>query len=373
MSATRVRIERASIRDFRNLEDVELVLPDAGVAIVGENGQGKTNLLEALYYLQILRSARGARDQDLARFGTAGFHVSARLAGSADREIAVGFDSVGKRKKFVRDGIAAAKLSDAFGSLPSVMFSPRDIELVSGSPSERRRFIDVVLALRSRRYLSALQQYRAALNRRNAALRSVARGRGDTDSVAAWEPALADNGAMIACERRKWVADAASEFARLCAAIGEEEPARMEYVSATAEIGDARETLARSLEQNRLNDIRRGLTTSGPHRDDVLITLSGRDIRSFGSAGQQRTAATALRMLEASSLREHSGREPVLLLDDPFAELDTRRAGRIQELLTSSGLGQTILAVPREADIPADLLSLERLRIRAGTIQVKPS
>jgi DNA replication and repair protein RecF len=155
VNETRVRIERVSIRDFRNLEEVELELPDRGIAIVGENGQGKTNLLEAIYYLQILRSARGARDQDLVRFGTAGFHVGAKLKGSKDRSLGIGFEIGGKRKRFVRDGIVADRLSDAFGSLPSVMFSPRDIELVSGSPSERRRFLDVVLALSSRRYLSA--------------------------------------------------------------------------------------------------------------------------------------------------------------------------------------------------------------------------
>jgi DNA replication and repair protein RecF len=368
VTVTRVRIERALIRDFRNLEHVELELPERGIAIVGENGQGKTNLLEALYYLQILRSARGARDQDVVRFGTAGFHVAARLQGGADREIGVGFEIAGRRKKFVRDGIPAARISDAFGSLPSVMFSPRDIELVSGSPAERRRFLDVVLALSSRRYLSALQHYRAALLRRNAALRHAARARGDEDSIAAWEPALAEHGSLIACERRRWMDETQVEFAQLCAAIGEEEPARMEYVSALETSGDARGVLARSLERNRTHDTRRGLTSSGPHRDDVLITLSGRDIRAFGSAGQQRTAATALRMLEAATLRATSGREPVLLLDDPFAELDARRAGRIQELLTNTGLGQTILAVPREADIPSGLLSLDRARIRAGAL-----
>ncbi len=368
MTETRVRIERASIRDFRNLDRVELELPERGLALVGENGQGKTNLLEALYYLQIMRSARGARDQDLVRFGASGFYVSARLAGARDTDIAVGFDANSKRKKFVRDGETVARLSDAFGSLPSVMFSPRDIELVSGSPAERRRFVDLVLALSSRRYLSALQHYRAALLRRNAALRAAARRGGDEDAIAAWEPALAEYGSAIACERRQWIEANQEEFSRLCVAIGEESATRMEYVSALDGRGDVMAALARSLERNRSQDTRRGLTGSGPHRDDVAITLDGRDIRAFGSAGQQRTAATALRMLEAATLRATASREPVLLLDDPFAELDARRATRILDLLTNRGLGQTILAVPREADIPSGLVSLERLRIRSGAI-----
>jgi DNA replication and repair protein RecF len=371
VTVTRVRIERVSIRDFRNLAEVDLELPENGIAMIGENGQGKTNLLEALYYLQILRSARGARDQDLVRFDSPGFHIAARLHGAAHREIGVGFEIGGKRKKVVRDGIAADRISDGFGSLPSVMFSPRDIELVSGSPAERRRFLDVVLALSSRRYLSALQHYRAALIRRNGSLRYAARRGGDHDAIAAWEPALAEYGSLIACERRRWVEENHAEFARLCAAIGEEEPAHMEYSSALESTGDARGFLAQALERNRANDVRRGLTTSGPHRDDLVITLSGRDIRAFGSAGQQRTAATALRMLEAASLRTAEAREPVLLLDDPFAELDTRRAGRIQELLATGGMGQTILAVPREADIPSGLLSLDRVRIHAGVVRAE--
>ena len=114
--------------------------------------------------------------------------------------------------------------------------------------------------------------------------------------------------------------------------------------------------------------MKRGLTHVGPHRDDLELTLDGRELRLFGSAGQQRTAAIALRMLEAATLRAHVGADPILLLDDPFAELDTRRNTRILELLQKGGLGQTILAVPRESDIPVELMRLDRLSIRDGAI-----
>nr|MBA3405161.1 DNA replication and repair protein RecF [Gemmatimonadaceae bacterium] len=126
--------------------------------------------------------------------------------------------------------------------------------------------------------------------------------------------------------------------------------------------------LAESFEKQRRMDIKRGLTHSGPHRDDLALTLNGRELRLFGSAGQQRTAAIALRMLESATLREARGIEPMLLLDDPFAELDARRSARILALLRSEGLGQTLLVVPRESDIPSELLDLERRWIHGGVV-----
>lgn len=370
MSEPRVWLRRAAIRDFRNLERIDLDLPETGLALVGENGQGKTNLLEAIYYLQVLRSARGARDQELVRFGTRGFHIALAARTDGEHELGVGFDLAGKKKRVTRDGLALSRMSDAFGGLPAVMFSPRDIQLVAGSPGERRRYLDLVLALSSRRYLAALQQYRSSLMQRNAALRDAARSGSSDDAVSAWEPALAESGAVITRERAQWVAEHSPEFTRICASIGEVGDPRLAYQSSLAREGDTRDMLAAALERQRQHDIRRGLTHAGPHRDDLQITLAGRDLRAFGSAGQQRTAAIALRMLEAATLREAYRLEPLLLLDDPFAELDVKRSERILELLENTGLGQTVLAVPRAADIPAELVWLERVGIEGGQISM---
>jgi DNA replication and repair protein RecF len=367
-SEDRIRLDSISIRDFRNLERVDLQLPADGVAIIGDNGHGKTNLLEAIYYLQILRSIRDARDQDLTRFDTAGFHIAAKVHRPGEHEISVGFERSTKRKKVMIDGVQPRRLSDALGSFPSVMFSPRDLELVSGAPSERRRYLDLVLALTDRKYLHTLQHYRATLARRNAALRNATR-RGASDAeVSVWEPALAEHGSRLIEARARWVADSAPAFARLADEIGEMGEARIRYVSPFAESEARHDVLLAAFEEKRGLDTRRGLTHVGPHRDDLELTLDGRDLRLFGSAGQQRTAAIALRMLEAATLRDHAGAEPVLLLDDPFAELDIRRAARILLMLEKRGLGQTILAVPREADIPPGLMRLERLLMRNGTI-----
>ena len=369
MSASTARLTRLVARDFRNLAHVEIAPPADGLVVIGDNGQGKTNLLEAIYYLQILRSARGARDQDLVRFGAEGFHIAATVETDTRHEIGVGFERAGKRKRVRIDGVIPERMSHALGALPAVMFSPADVELIIGAPSVRRRFLDIVLALTARGYLDALQRYRGALARRNAALRESARAsRQSTSSVAVWEPALAEHGALLWRERRAWVASMEDAFERLCNEIGEPGRVHVSYSSTLSTAEDGVAALADALAAKRPADLARGLTHVGPHRDDLVITLDGRDLRVFGSAGQQRTAAIALRMLEASTFTERTGRAPLFLLDDPFAELDARRSSRILGLLERDGLGQTILAVPREGDIPRELTRLERLHVVGGQV-----
>jgi len=366
----RIRLNKISIRDFRNLERVDLELPAEGAVIVGDNGHGKTNLLEAIYYLQIMRSIREARDQDLTRFDSAGFHIAAQANTPEARDISVGFDRIARRKKVTANGSEVRRLSDALGALPAVMYSPRDLELVSGPPSERRRYLDLVLALTDRKYLNALQHYRANLIRRNAALRNAVR-RGsmrDDQQISVWEPALAEHGSVLIEARARWVSEAAPKFTELAQRIGESGEARMHYASPFAESEARYDVLLAAYEEKRPLDLRRGLTHVGPHRDDLELTVDGRDLRLFGSAGQQRSASIGLKMLEAETLREHAGAEPLLLLDDPFAELDIHRAGKILMMLEERGRGQTILVVPREADIPPGLMRLDRLQIKNGVV-----
>jgi DNA replication and repair protein RecF len=365
---TRASADRLVLHDFRNLASTDIALPAEGLALVGENGHGKTNFLEAIYYLQILRSFRGAHDVDLVRFGAPGFHIAAALGGVPARHVAVGFHKQTKRKKATIDGADPLRLADAIGTFPVVIFSPSDAELVGGAPSERRRFLDVMLSLTSRPYLAALQRYRAALARRNAALRGPSSARAE-DAIGVWEPALAETGALLWRMRVAWVRAHAEPFAALCSAVGEQGVSALRYMT-PLECDDAEveQRLLDALLRRRALDVRRGITHAGPHRDDLALTLNGHDLRTFGSAGQQRTAAIALRLLEASTLRTAAGAEPIVLLDDPFAELDQRRTARILDLLQEEGRGQTILAVPRAADIPADLTRLERWSVRDGQL-----
>lgn len=370
MADSRASVGALSLRNFRNFERLELEFPEAGFVLVGENGQGKTNLLESVYYLGLLRSARGTRDSDVVRFGAESFYLEAELRAPGPTQLAVGFERASRRKRVRRNGAVVDRLSDALGTLPVVMFSPEDVELVAGSPSARRRFLDIMLALTSRGYLNALQQYRGALDRRNATLRDAMRHPSRAGMIEAWEPALVEQGATLVRARDAWVRRTAARFSERCRAIGERGRVELRYAACVdPEAADIEQALARAIAARRSTDLRLGLTQAGPHRDDLTMLLDERDLRAFGSAGQQRTAAIALRTLEAETLREARRASPVFLFDDPFAELDAQRAARVLSLLDEVGLGQTVLVVPRESDVPPELTSLRRFQVSAGTIQ----
>jgi DNA replication and repair protein RecF len=369
VSAPKARVASLRLRDFRNFGKLSLEIPDGGLVFVGENGAGKTNLLESLYYLSLLRSFRGARDVDVMGFGAEGFFIEAAVHVHEKHEVSVGFEKAGRRKRVRRDGVALDRLSDGLGALPAVLFSPGDVELVAGAPSARRRFLDIMLALSSRGYLSALQRYREALEQRNAALRAAQRGGVRSESsIEAWEPQLANYGVHLWKARRQWVDGITKRFSERCTVIGERGSAEIRYESAFPANSDYAAALAAALAEGRANDVRRGSTQAGPHRDDLALCLDGHELRSFGSAGQQRSAAIVLRTLEAETLEEGRGAAPVFLLDDPFAELDEGRAARVLGLLGDVGLGQAILAVPRDSDIPAELTELERFRVAGGRV-----
>ena len=365
VSPNPARLQRLRARDWRNIPQTDLRVPADGVILVGDNGHGKTNILEAVAYFHLLRSARGARDADCVRFGADGFHLAVECVVSGEsRSATVGFERATRKKRATRDGADARPLSEALGTLPSVMVSPEDSVLVTGGPSGRRRYLDVVLALTSRRYLAALQRYRGALLRRNAALRDGAQG---GDAISVWEETLAESGAVIAGERRAWVDRFAPLFAERCAEIGERSAMALRYVSGVPGGDDSTDGLRAALERSRPADERRGVTLVGPHRDELRLALADRALSTFGSAGQQRTAAFALRVLEATTLRERIGGSPLLLLDDPFIELDPGRSERIARLLIADG-AQALLAVPQGSPIPPALDERPRWGVRDGAV-----
>ncbi len=363
-------LRRITVRDFRNLAEVSVDVPEAGLALVGDNGHGKTNLLEAVYYLHLFRSLRGARDVELVRFGAAGFHVAAIADGTRWNRLGAGFERETGRRRILLDGVPCERISEALGALPSVAFSPADVLLVAGGPAARRRWLDVTLASTSPRYLTALRDYRAALAQRNAALRARSR----SSPAAVWNPALAAHGATLTIARASFLAWARPRALDHGAALGERGAVELRYrtgetLPADATEDQVRDSIAAALAAGAERDAERGMTHHGPHRDDVELRLDGVSLRRFGSAGQQRTAAIALRLLECAWHREHGAGEPILLLDDPVAELDRGRSARVLALLTLQAAGQVLLAVPREDDIPAALTSLSRRRVRDGTVE----
>ena len=364
------------LRQFRNFEELELDIPRAGVAIIGENGSGKTNLLESIYYLEIFRSFRGNTDEQLVRFGADAFHVRARLEteGRAS-EIGAGYELRSRRKRVLVDGAEPERMTSALGQLGAVIFSPSDVEIIVGPPSERRRFLDIVLSLNTPGYLQSLQRYRQVLKNRNAVLRS---GRLDQALLSVWEAPLVEHGARIALQRAGWIAAHEQSFAAKYAAISGGTPGAVRYtcgIRGQLDFGDEqklREQFREDLQRLMPRERERGQTLSGPHRDDLHFAYgegdTAVDLREFGSGGQVRTAAIALRMIEAETIHAVRNRECLVLLDDVFAELDAPRSRRILELLEAEERGQVILTAPKESDIQVRGGRLETWRIAAGKV-----
>jgi DNA replication and repair protein RecF len=419
------------LRNFRNFDDLELELPPAGVALVGPNGSGKTNLLEAIYYLETFRSFRGANDAELVRFGQDVFRIEATLETPGEtRSLAAGYQKTGRRKKVEVDRREVDRFSDAVGTLGAVVFSLEDVEIVRGPPSERRHFLDVHLSLIEPAYMEALREYRSVLSQRNEALRDGV----DEAMLAAWTEGLVEAGARVMAARAGWIAERAPRFRRYHAEISGAAGARMAYdpsagwpegvrrgpgsvrrqepaedgdrssgadadedgpidggadgapasgegggptggeLSDPADPGPWRRRFRRALEGNAERERRREVTVVGPHRDEVEFTGEvaddeERDLRTYGSGGQQRTASLALRLVEADSRRDRLGRDPVYLLDDVFAELDEERAGRLIRLLDEGRDGQVVVTSPKPSDLGLRGGRLEEWRIRDGEVE----
>lgn len=373
-----VRLNVLALRHFRNLRTQELELPAEGVALIGDNAQGKSNFLEAIYYLETLRSFRGARDVQMVAFDADVFRVVGTTEPESSEEgrgaeVAAAFQKRGKRKKVSIDGTEPERLADALGHLSAVIFSPTDVELVSGGPSERRRFLDIVLSLNEPGYLSALQDYRKILARRNAALKSGEAGA----VVAAWNQGLVRSGSEVMCSRQSWIESRCDAFGGYYQRVSDRARARMKYRPSVAlpdgaTIESARERFSEALQASAERERRMGVTVVGPHRDDVRLQLEeeedGLDLRDFGSGGQRRTAALALRLVEAATIRDRRSRKPLILLDDVFAELDGGRSERILDLMEAEETGQVLLTAPKDADVRIRRDALPRWRIRAGEI-----
>jgi DNA replication and repair protein RecF len=355
-----VRLVRLVVRGFRNLADADYEIPTPGMVLLGHNGQGKTSLLEAIAYPVLFRSFRTPLEAEVARFGEPGFRTGLDFVrGERHRSVAATFRLAGRRKQLELDGAPVGRVVDAAGAWLAVVFSPEDVRLAGGPALARRLYLDRTLSLADRRYLLALTRYRGALAQRNAALRQ-----GRADLAGAFDLPLADAGAQVVGRRLQWVAESAESFRRALVALGElgGEP-DLEYTG-HRELAEAGAWAPR-LEAARSRDQARGSTSVGPHRDDLTLRLGGRPLRDFGSTGQHRSAAIALKLLELESLTTPAGEPPALLLDDVFAELDTDRQERLAARLFDGQGAQIFLTSPRSDELPAGL-SLPRWLVRSG-------
>jgi len=318
-----LRLAALSLRDFRNLAEVEIRPSPRATILVGDNGQGKTNLLEAIHFLATLKPIRASRLAELVRFGAGSAQVAGDFEGPGGiRRVAVRIEA-GGRTAFL-DGKPQERLDEYFEGLAAVCFSPDDLALVKGGPEGRRRFLDRAAFNRWPAVLEEARDYVRALRARNAALRSAA-----PEVEESFRAPLVSAAARLLVRRRELVHELAPHVAAACARIsGSGSPevglayrpaAGMSVEGTEAEIA---ERLSGILSLRARRDHEKGYTSAGPHMDELVLTLAGRGARSFGSQGQQRALVLALKIAEIENLRSAMGRPPLLLLDDVSSELD---------------------------------------------------
>ncbi len=318
-----MQLRRLALQHFRNIAWAELAVPAGCTALVGANGQGKTNVLEAIGLLTALRSFRQTDNRLLIAHGqpeaALRFELDHERFGATSVTIRLRPDS----KEVAVDGTPVTRLGDFLGRFPAVVFSTQDNQLIRGSPAARRRWLDLVLAAMDAAYFEVLQRYHRALAERNRLLK----GPPDFAQLAAFEQPLAAAAAAVVRARASGVSELS---VRVRAAYGvvaaQAEPADLVY-EADADEGDEAAWAALFV-ATRERDIQWRATTRGPHRDDLDLTLAGRSSRDFGSEGQQRSLVLALRLAQLGHFRERSGVQPLVLADDVLGELDPERRRR---------------------------------------------
>jgi len=362
-----MHLQRLSLTNFRNFARLELALPKGLTIVQGENAQGKSNLLEAIAYLATTRSPRAGSDMELVNWLALDEPMPfARLSAEVQRgerlerldiTLLPRTEAGGRLRKQVRINGAPRRAMDVVGLMPVALFRPEDVDLVSGSPSVRRRYLDVALCQLDRPYCRALSRYGKAVEQRNALLRQLQGRRDAGEQLRFWDEKLAEMGGFIIA-RRLWFIrqlDAEASLRHLDLSGGYErlrlrylpsfDPTRAPGAGAWPRNG-ARKPVEGELEpeaasamflaylrKGRERDLAAGMTLLGPHRDDMGFYLSNRNLRTFGSRGQQRTAALACKLAEVAVMTRELGFAPILLLDDVMSELDANRRSLLADML----------------------------------------
>ena len=380
-------LSRLVLADFRLYRQLTLDLPMGVTVLYGSNAAGKTTLLEAVYYLATTRSPRASAERELISLEAAGdlglppfARVSAVIQPKFEAEI-LPLEIVIQRKfgadgefmpsvqKTIRIDKVARRALDLIGQVRVVMFAPQDLELVTGAPSERRRYLDVTLSQIDGRYVRALSRYNQVLTQRNGLLRSWREQRrvGNDSELLFWDEELATAGAYILRERRRAVAElndlAREYFAQI---TGNEQPLALRYIETTT-AHDA-PSLVAALKAMRREERDRGVTLIGAHRDDLSITLSERDMGAYGSRGQQRATTLALRLAEAELMHRRTGDRPILLLDDLLSELDQKRREFLLNTIKRDDQQTLITATDLDDFAPAFIASVTRMRVETGKV-----
>jgi len=321
-------------RNFRNLEPARLEFhPDANV-FVGANGQGKTNLLEAIYFLATTKSFRTARLANLLRFDAD--HLFAEGVAEADgiqKTISVGIEAASTRKRELLVNGQKAPLADYVAQLPVIAYSAARLEIIRGAPDERRRFLDRGIASLRPGYISALSKYHRTVEQRNALLRAVAEGEERESSLDAWDAELASTGAVVATARAEFAAMLSSEFARIVSEMNYHvDNLEIHYEPSGPFLSDRGSVLA-ALERLRSRELAAGFTIQGPHRDELAFRIGKREAAEVLSSGETKMTVLFLKLARVALYRERAGRKPLFVFDDIDAELDLVAIERLMAFL----------------------------------------
>jgi DNA replication and repair protein RecF len=345
-----VLLRRLRLRNHRNYAQLDLEPGPSVNVFIGANGQGKTNLLEAVAMLALSSSPRARREVELVGPVTGASRIEAEIGTeNTTIELAITLNVEGDRaRRTIEVDGARRRAVDLPGHFRITLFWPDDLGLIKAGPELRRRFLNQMLVQIEPGYARALAALRRVLEQRNSLLKRISAGEGGEDTLEVWNEELVKVGVEIATARARAVRELEPEAARCHAEIGAGERLEISYEGPP-------ENLAEAVNKSLADDLRRGSTTVGPHRDDLRVLLDGKEARSYGSQGQQRTAVVSLKLAEAALIQKRAGERPVLLLDDVLSELDgERRAALLKEVAAG---GQVIITSVEAGPFPPDLMA----------------
>lgn len=342
-----MKIKSLKLKNYRNYETLSLNFDDAANIFYGDNAQGKTNILEAIYMTGTTKSHRGAKDREMIRFGCEESHLETIISKNGiDYQIDMHLKKNGS-KGIAINKVPIRRASELFGIVNLVFFSPEDLNVIKNGPSERRRFVDMELSQIDKVYMSNLANYNKTLNQRNHLLKEISFGKNDKleSTLDVWDMQLINYGNKIRERRLEFIED----MNKIVSSIHSNLTGNRESIRLIYEIQGGGLSFEQSLKKNRDRDLRLKSTSSGPHRDDICFLTGELDLRKYGSQGQQRTAALSLKLSEIELVKQSIHDTPILLLDDVLSELDKNRQNYlldnihdIQTLITCTGVEEFV-------------------------------
>ena len=357
-------ITNLNLTNYRSYSTLDLSLNEGISIFVGKNGEGKTNIAESILYLTFLNSHRASGNTPLVKLGNQSAYIRAKVK-YPEREILVELEinsEKANRAKVNQNPVRSQK--EIFGIVQTIYFSPEDLDLVRGDPSERRRFIDQLLTLRSPRIAGVITDYDRAVKQRNSLLKT----RASSDALIPWDKQVAELGGELISLRMKALGELKPIFNNIYKDISETKPAEILYKSSienpSLEASENTNKIMERLINNRGVELERGLTLTGPHRDDLTLMLGDHLVKGYASHGESWSIALALK-LSTYQLLKSDGLSPILILDDVFSELDEDRREKLAQI--AQGAQQTIITVAVENDLPKSLTGSKYL-VKSGTV-----